>query len=378
MKNILILYAAYGGGHLNAATAIKDYIEKNYEDVNVDLVDCIKYISKSIDKVTTSAYKELAKTVPWAWEKMYYKAECGMLSKISSSTNKILSLKLKNLFEIFNPDLVISTHPFASQMTCHLKKKRYIDCKLATILTDFASHKQWLIGHEYTDYFFVSNDTMVNELIDFGINKEKIFNTGIPISLKFSTTHNKNDIFSQFGLKQNKKLVLFFGGGEFGLGKSKTISYFDDLLSSIPKVQVIAVSGKNKKIKYSFQEIVNKYHRQNDVKLLEFTPKIPEIMSISDFVISKPGGLTTSESLFSNLPMIIINPIPGQEEKNAEFLENNNLGIWVKKDDNLPSILQDLINSENKINELKFNTKRFSNRNSSKNICDILFKETNI
>lgn len=369
MKNILILYASYGGGHLNAATAIKNYIEKNYNDVNVDMIDCIKYISKSIDKVTTSAYKELAKTMPWAWERMYYKSENGMLSMISSSTNKILSLKLKNLFEIFDPDLVISTHPFASQMTCHLKKKKFIDCKLATILTDFASHNQWIMGHDYTDYFFVSNEEMVEQLKNAGVAHYKIFNTGIPISDRFFREYNTNDIYSLLGLKSNKPLALFFGGGEYGLGKTKTVEYFENLVTSVPKLQIVAISGRNKKMNFAFKDIVSKHHISKNVKLLEYTNKIPEIMSVADFIISKPGGLTTSESLHSNLPMLIINPIPGQEEKNAEFIEKNNLGIWIKKDDNIGDIVLNLL--DNNFYDFKKNLQKYSLRNSCKEICKI-------
>ena len=170
MKKILILYAAYGGGHLSAAKSIKEYIDNNFENVETNIVDCIKYINKALDKITTGAYKEMAKKAPWAWKQVYYHSEKGALSKISSTTNKVISRKLKNLFEEYSPDLVISTHPFGTQMTSYLKRKGKINCKLATILTDFAPHDQWLVGNEYGDYFFVSNNSMKTSLVnDFKI-----------------------------------------------------------------------------------------------------------------------------------------------------------------------------------------------------------------
>ena len=201
MKKILILYAAYGGGHLSAAKSIKEYIYNNFENVETNIVDCIKYINKALDKITTGAYKEMAKKAPWAWKQVYYHSEKGALSKISSTTNKVISRKLKNLFEEYSPDLVISTHPFGTQMTSYLKRKGKINCKLATILTDFAPHDQWLVGNEYCDYFFVSNNSMKTSLVnDFKIPDEKVFVTGIPLSSKFSSNFDKDEIYKMFNL----------------------------------------------------------------------------------------------------------------------------------------------------------------------------------
>ena len=171
MKKILILYAAYGGGHFSAAKSLKEYIDNNFNDVETNIVDCVKYINKALDKITTGAYKQMAKKAPWAWKKVYYQSEKGALSKISNSSNRLMAKKLIHLFEEEKPDLVISTHPFGTQMTGYLKRKHKYNCKLATILTDFAPHDQWLVESEYGDYFFVSYDGMKKSLIqDFKID----------------------------------------------------------------------------------------------------------------------------------------------------------------------------------------------------------------
>lgn len=212
---ILIFYAAYGGGHLSAAKSIKQYIDDNYKDAETLLVDCIKYINKGLDKVTTFAYKEMAKKAPWAWGKIYNKSQKGVMAHISNETNKIMSIKLNNLFEEYNPDIVISTHPFGLQMTSYLKSKGKTNCKLASVMTDFASHDQWLVGHEYIDYIFVSHEGMKKEIIEKGIPESKIHATGIPLSNRFLGHFNKKEIKTSFDLDFNKKTILFFGGGEF-------------------------------------------------------------------------------------------------------------------------------------------------------------------
>lgn len=211
MKKVLIFYASYGGGHLSAAKSIKQYIDDNYNNVETEMIDCVKYVNSALDKVTTAAYREMAKKAPWAWEKVYYKSGSGLLAKVSNTSNKIMAVKMAKLFRELNPDVVISTHPFGSQMTSYLKKKKKTNCILATVMTDFAPHDQWLVGSEFVDYYFVSNDNMKDLIIkNNNINPSKIYVTGIPISNRFLEKYNKEEILEEFGLSTNKKTILFF------------------------------------------------------------------------------------------------------------------------------------------------------------------------
>lgn len=372
MKKILVFYASYGGGHLSAAKSIKKYLDEHYPDTETETIDCIRYINKIIDKLTTGAYREMAKKAPKLWGKVYRNSQKGIMGHVSSGANKLMAIKLKKLIKEKNPDMIISTHPFSSQMVSYLKKKKEFNIPLATILTDFASHEQWLVGHEYTDFFFVSNNNMEKELCDYGVNKNKIHVTGIPMSERFFQNFNKEDIFNMFGLSKDKKVITFFGGGEFGLGKERTIQILHSLIEIVPDYQIITIAGKNEKLKEHFENLVNTLNVQDRVKILGFTDKVPELMSISSLVVTKPGGLTTTESLASHLPMIIINPIPGQEEQNAEFLESHDVGIWIKNTDNPDKVLSDLFKSDEKIEKMRENTKLLSKSYSTKNICEII------
>ena len=387
---ILIFYASYGGGHLNAAKSINDYIINNYPNNDVELIDCMKYVNKTIEKLTTAAYREMAKKAPWAWGKIYSDSQKGPLAHLSSRSNKIMAIKLLRLLREKQPDVIISTHPFGSQMCSYLKRKNKITAKIATIMTDFSPHDQWLVGHEFTDYFFVANDKMKNYLINKGITENKISVTGIPISNRFLKTYNKKEILDTYNLSEDKFTVLFFGGGEFGLGKTKTAEIFESFVqeSLKEKIQIIAIAGKNPKMKASFKEIVSKYSINttttttttttdttditNNVKILEFTNQVPELMSISDLVVTKPGGLTTSESLASHLPMLIINPIPGQEEENAEFLEDKGIAIWLRKNDDSKLIIENLLADNQKLNLMKENTKLLARPHSTETICKMI------
>ena len=123
MKKILIFYASYGGGHLSAAKSISQYLEEHYSDIEIKMVDCVEYVNKALNKLTTAAYREMAKKAPWAWEKVYYKSQDGALAKVSTFSNRVMAIKMDKLFKSFMPDIVISTHPFGSQITSYLKKK---------------------------------------------------------------------------------------------------------------------------------------------------------------------------------------------------------------------------------------------------------------
>lgn len=372
MKKVIIFYASYGGGHLSAARSIKENMEANYEDIDVKLIDCMEYVNKTVNKITTKAYSEMAKKAPKTWGRVYWKSQKGPLAQISTTSNKILSIKLYKLLKDFEPNLIVSTHPFGSQMCAYLKKHGKLNAKIATVMTDYAPHDQWLVFNKYVDYYFVSHDGMKKELHEKGIPNEKIFATGIPLSNKFLLKYDKPTILKSFGLSPDKKTVLFFGGGEFGLGKTQTFKIFKSFVECPENIQIVAISGKNQKMKEAFENLVESLNKKDSVKILEYTNQVPELMSISDLVVTKPGGLTTTESLASGLPIVVINPIPGQEEENASYLEKNKVAIWLKKDDNVETILKDLFSNPEKMQEMKIRARLLAKKNSTKDICKIL------
>ena len=372
MKKVMIFYGSYGGGHLSAARSIKEYIENNYKNIEIQMVDCMEYISKTINKVTTKAYSEFAKKAPWAWGQLYKKSEKGVIAKISTDSNKLMAYKLNKLLQEYAPDFVISTHPFSSQMCAYLKKKNKAEFTLATVMTDYAPHDQWLLYPEEVDYFFVAHNGMRDALIDKGISKATVYATGIPLSNRFLEHYNKKEILNELGLSQGKKRVLFFAGGEYGLGKNKTFKILKTFAENFDNIQIIAIAGKNKNMKEKFAKLVNETSKHETIKILEYTDKVPELMSISDLVVTKPGGLTTTESLASGLPIIVINPIPGQEEDNAEFLEKNGVAIWLKKEDNVQEVLENIFNNPNKMLDMKIKARLLAKKNSTQDICRIV------
>ena len=191
MKKIIVFYGTYGGGHIAAAKSIANHIFDNNPEIDVEAIDCIEYINKYLNRITTDAYKGATKKTPSVWKYVYKKSNQGALAKITTASNKLMASKLKKLILNKKPDLIISTHPFSSQMCAYLKKKEIINCELATVMTDFHVHNQWLYLPEYVNYFFVANNLMKDQMINNdNIPEEKIYVTGIPISDKFKKDYS--------------------------------------------------------------------------------------------------------------------------------------------------------------------------------------------
>lgn len=375
--NILLFYASYGSGHLSAATAIEQYIRENYPDAKTLKIDCVEYINKSINKISTSAYKSIILKTPVLWGQVYKLLKNDTILDITQFSNRFMAKKIFTLFEDFEPDLVISCHPLGGQITSFLKSHKKTNCKLATVMTDFASHKQWLIGKDYTDYFFVSNIEMKTSLISEGIYPNKIYVSGIPISPNFYKNYDKENIYKSLNIAKNKKNIIFFGGGSLGLSSSSNIqAILTSLLQATDEShQIIIISGKNQKLYNDFQKTINNTYHKSQIKLIDFTTELPELLPITSFVITKPGGLTITECISTNVPIILINTIPGQEKENAQYIADNKMGIWIKTNKPTSEYFQEIFNDTKLIEEIKENQKKYSHINSTKNICDILINE---
>ena len=158
------------------------------------------------------------------------------------------------------------------------------------------------------------------------------------------------------------------------MGKKRTVLILKSLAKHLDEYQIVAVSGRNKKMNNEFLNLYKKLQNE-DLHVLKYTKDVPSLMHISSLVVTKPGGLTSSESLASNLPILIINPIPGQEEENAEFLEASGSAVWLKKEDNIDDVINNLLNDPQKLEQMKINTTQIAKPNSTMDICKILIEK---
>ena len=203
-----------------------------------------------------------------------------------------------------------------------------------------------------------------------GITASKIHVTGIPISPAFFQQLDKSSIYEEFGLLPSKKTVLIFGGGEYGLSNIK--QFFSELLAIKEDIQIVTIAGKRIKSQKMFEKLSRASSKK--VIVLGYTTKVPELMRIADLIISKPGGLTTTEIINSHVPFAIINPIPGQEEENANFLLNSGAAVQIFDAKKTKPFLENLLADSVRLENMKTMQAHIAKPNSTQNIVEIILQ----
>lgn len=376
---ILILTAATGGGHLRASSALKSYILENREDCEVEIVDSLKYISPLLDKTVTEGYETMAKRTPKLFGSLY-KSTNRDKSKTTYFFCNIFCKYLMPLVNEFQPDIIISTHPFATEMISLLKEDGRITVPLICIMTDYAPHRAWI--HPYVDSYIVSNEGMVDAMAKMGAPRERVHPYGIPVDESFYEKMNRSEVLKQMGLSPDKPTILIMAGS---FGVSNILRIYNNIVKVELDFQIIVITGKNERLYEAFNKLIVRNSRQKPLrnvsvklkpkpskptKLLFFTNEVHKYMQISDLIITKPGGLTVSEALACNLPMAIFDAIPGQESENADFLIDNNMAVKIQKGAACSETIYDLLSNQERLEKMRRSCSAFDKSSSGPKIVN--------
>ena len=396
-KKVLIMSASTGGGHNRAARAIKEELtNKSVNGITIDceIIDSLKIVNGTMDKLISRGYEKSAKYTPKAWGGVYKLTESNLISRNEFKDNPLTSLisrKLKKLIEVKKPDLIIGTHPFPMIALSTLKKHSQLSKNnelstftesfhkyyqnldippLITVLTDYTTHSAYIQNE--IDYYIAGHEYVKELLIEDGIEAEKIKPYGIPVEKSFLTNRSRETVLSELNLDPNKFTVLLMGGS-FGAGSIKdTLS---ELISIDRDFQIIVITGRNKSLKEKLEKNLMSHEQSIDknICVLGFTDKMNDLLSAVDILVSKPGGLTTTESLLKEVPMIVPYFIPGQEEENLDFLSNCGASLRTSKKYTLSIILKVLIDNPDRIEMTKENIRSIKKLNASQDIAKLAF-----
>ena len=396
-KKVLIMSASTGGGHNRAARAIKEELtNKSIDGITIDceIIDSLKIVNGTMDKLISRGYEKSAKYTPKAWGGVYKLTESNLISRNEFKDNPLTSLisrKLKKLIEVKKPDLIIGTHPFPMIALSTLKKHSQLSKNnelstftesfhkyyqnldippLITVLTDYTTHSAYIQNE--IDYYIAGHEYVKELLIEDGIEAEKIKPYGIPVEKSFLTNRSRETVLSELNLDPNKFTVLLMGGS-FGAGSIKdTLS---ELISIDRDFQIIVITGRNKSLKEKLEKNLMSHEQSIDknICVLGFTDKMNDLLSAVDILVSKPGGLTTTESLLKEVPMIFPYFIPGQEEENLDFLSNCGASLRTSKKYTLSIILKVLIDNPDRIEMTKENIRSIKKLNASQDIAKLAF-----
>lgn len=355
---ILVLSASVGAGHMRAAQAVELALRQVAPEATVRNLDVLELTNAAFRRVYGAAYLDLVNKAPHFLGYFY-----DMLDQPSRSGRNrgdrfrlaVEKLNLQAFVQFLQDerwDLVINTHFLPAEIIASLRKEGKVDVPQVTVTTDFETHRLWM--NQPCERYFTATEEGARYLRSWGVPESSdVLATGIPIHPVFSKPKDRGECLQRQGLVGDRPIILQLAGG-FGVGPIEKL--YQALLGIEVPVELVVVTGRNEKAKESLQSIpCPDRHRS---KILGFTDQIDELMALADLVVSKPGGLTTSETMARGAAMVIVNPIPGQESRNSDFLLENGAAIKANNIATLGYKVGALLRDRDRLAQVKANARR--------------------
>ena len=368
--NILIFTASTGGGHKRAAAAIEAKINTLSPETEVNVVDGMKAIGKFYDKTVCKGYHIMATKTPSVYGKLYRLTdESKPIAKAVVKSNEIMATKLLEVIEKYNPDIIIICHAFITNMVSRLKGKGKIRAKVISLITDYDSHRTYISPN--IDAFVLAEPQMKRKLCEeYDVPESKIFPLGIPTFDRSSVSETKEEICHRERLNPNLPIVLMMAGS---FGVTGVLDFYEQLAKKSDKIQIVVITGRNIRLFDHLDKKIQELGTSKNTKLLYFVDNVEDYMHIADLIVTKPGGLTVTESIACNLPMAIYSAFPGQEADNVDFLLKQNAAFLVDKKNGADEILE-LLRSPEKLNSMKESCRRLALPNAAEDIFNLAKK----
>jgi len=356
VQRILILSASVGAGHLRAAQAVELALREMDPAAEVQNLDALEYTNAAFRRMYGRWYLDLVNRAPYLLGYFY-----DLLDRAPSARGKrdrvrllVEKLNLRRLVRLLREgrwDLVVNTHFLPAEMIAALRRAEDAQVPQFTVTTDFETHRLWI--NQPCERYFTATEEGAANLQHWGVPESDIAVSGIPIHPAFSRPKTRDACLARHGLAGDRPVVLQLAGG-FGVGPVE--QWLGGLLAVQTPLEVVVVAGRNEELKARLEKApVPERHR---LRVLGFTTAMDELMAAADVVVSKPGGLTTSEALACGTPMAIINPIPGQESRNSDFLLESGAAIKINSPTTLAYKLGRLLADPGRLAQLKENARR--------------------
>ena len=359
---LLILSASVGAGHMRAAQAVELALrELAPPDATIKNVDVLTLTNAAFRKIYGEAYLDLVNKAPHVLGFFYDHMDKPRKpdDKRDALRGLVEKLNMSDLCDLLECkgerpwDVVVNTHFLPASIMASMRKKRKLKTPQMTVTTDFETHRLWV--NPPCDHYTTATDEGAAYLHHWGVPAETISVTGIPIHPVFAAPKDRAQCQQRQGIDGKRPVVLQLAGG-FGVGPVEQI--FNSMMTVETPLELVVVTGKNAAAKKKLETATPP--KQHRVKVLGFTDQIDELMAAADVVVSKPGGLTTSETLARGCAMVVVNPIPGQESRNSDYLLENGAAIKIN---NLPTLamkLAALLAEPARLQQIKNNARRIA------------------
>jgi processive 1,2-diacylglycerol beta-glucosyltransferase len=378
---ILVATVTAGGGHLAAAAALEEAWRALRPHDVVDRVDLVRFFSPLHRKIHAEGYAKLVERAPELWGMLFAKTDSPRVAQSLNRMQQLFPSRSRTQFARFlagfRPDVVLCTHYAPVEAVSHLngetakvapeRKSRRSAAPpevarpfLVSIVTDFEAHALWMA--EGVDLYCVATEETKARLVARGANAAGVVATGIPIAARFSDKINARTVRRALGLRDDLPTLLVLSGG-FGMGPvGKILAGLDQVEH---ECQIVVVCGRNVELR---RELAAQ-DRRHPTRVLGFAPNMHELMALAELIITKPGGLTSSEALAMGRPLLIVDPIPGQEAANSDFLLERGAAAKVNRVEDLPFRVGQLLGSK-KLTEMAKTAKALGRPDAAKRICE--------
>lgn len=368
---VLILSATLGEGHRQASLAIEDELRRQDPTVAVHVADFGDFLNRTLYSLARYSYLQSLRLAPQVYGSFYRRTMAiAPNSLIQRRLNCLGLAALHGFLCDYDPDLVICTYPTPAGVLSRLRQMRMIDMPVATIVTDYTVHSQWL--HPAVDMYFVGSDQIRSAVINRGFDPQRIHATGIPIRRMFTEAPDRMAARLQLALDPERPVLLLMGGA---FGVLPRLGKMPRLLRGLPaNVQVLVVCGRDPRSLRRFQRAARRC-TPGRMRVFGFVEPIHVVMAAADLVVTKAGGLTTSEALAVDLPMVIFRPLPGQEEQNTRFLVNSGAAVVAHQTQDLRRNLSELLSHPAKLAAMRQHTADIARPRAAEDIVSIMLDQ---
>jgi processive 1,2-diacylglycerol beta-glucosyltransferase len=368
-KRVLIFSASAGTGHVKAAEALAKTFGQDPRVETVEHKDALIYTNKLFRDFYSKLYVQLIRSAPQLLGWVYKQSdEPWKTDQLRLRLDRLSAMPLVKFIRKFRPDITVCTHFMPVGIISHLISRGLLDAHLSIVVTDLDMHAMWLsrVFHRY----FVAIDETKAHLEVLGLPPERVTVSGIPVDPSFAEPVDRAEIRYRNHLDPAKTTLLISAGA---LGVTPAEVVVARLLQLRHDVQGVVVCGRNDELRHRLKEMLGPHAAR--FKVIGYTDKMGELMKISDLFIGKPGGLTTAEALACSLPMIIVDPIPGQEERNSDHLLEKGCALKANELTTLPWKIDQLLDEPARLEAMRRNAGELGRPDASRTIVETLIND---
>ena len=367
-KKILVLSSSTGSGHNRAAEAIIEAWEA--KGMECKMFDILSFFSEKVRETVVNLYNGAINSMADGWGILYRTAEITDKISFFAPTYWFNSTYAKKLYEHIKKekyDAVVCTHMFSMETVTKLKREGYLKIPSFAVITDYAMYP--FVAKTDVDYYFVSCPEVKAAFLEHDFSEDRIIVSGIPVSAKFSADLSKEEARKQLGLPVEGDVYLIMMGGT-GFGNANELT--ESILKKSPKAYIVVFTGNNSKLKEEFEE---EYSEAGNVIALGFTDKVHLYMRAGDVLLTKPGGLSSTEACVANIPLVHTNAIPGLETENLEYFIKKGMSATADNAEDFAEVAYNLINDKVAATTMRKAQTANTNANSAKDIAEFILEK---